>query len=66
MMKEPTAIYIGGHKVGYRGIKDGVVGIMYIKGDEVTFTSCDKLLQDIYNGPFEEYKVIEETGKHNT
>lgn len=53
MRREPTAIYIGKHKVGYRGEKDGVRGFVYKKGEELLFLSCDMLLQDIYKGPYE-------------
>ena len=56
MVKDDTAIYLGSHKFCYRGEKDGVKGIVYIKGDEKIFKSCDKLMQEIYSGPFIQFK----------
>lgn len=53
MKKEPTAIYIGDHKVGYRGDRNGTRGLLYKKGDEVIFKPCDKLIQELYSGPCE-------------
>lgn len=60
MKREATAIYIGDHKVGYRGVKNGVRGLLYKKGTEMEFKTCEMLLQDIYAGPCEEVNNIED------
>lgn len=63
MKREPTAVYIGDHKVGYRGEKDGVRGLLYKKGNEVVFKTCDLLLQDLYKGPVEKLDNVSELSR---
>lgn len=51
MKKEKEAIYIGGHKICYRAIKDNERGVLYKKNDEEVFQSCTSFIQDILTGP---------------
>lgn len=62
MRREPTAIYIGDHKIGYRGLKDGVQGFLYMKGDEQVFEPYDVLIKDLYLGPQE---IVNTKNKQN-
>ena len=55
MKKEATAIYVGEHKIGYRGQKNGKRVIFYRKGNEVQFVvSSEDLIMDLLTGPCEE------------
>lgn len=49
MKKEPNAVYIGDHKIGYRMVQNGVIGLAYVKGEKCDFVSLDELIRMIKN-----------------
>ena len=51
MKKEREALYLGGHKIGYRAIKGTERGVLYKKNDEEMFQSCTSFIQDMLTGP---------------
>ena len=51
MIKEKEALYIGGHKVGYRAIRNNERGVLYKKNNEEFFQPFSTFIQDILTGP---------------
>lgn len=51
MKKEREALYLGGHKIGYRAIKGTERGVLYKKNDEEVFRPCTSFIQDMLTGP---------------
>ncbi len=56
-MREEDAIFVGKYKLGYRGCRNGTMGLVYIKGDDCIFKTCEELIQEIHSGP---YRVIDD------
>lgn len=52
MKKEREALYIGGHKIGYRAIMGTERGVLYQKNDEEVFQSCTSFIQDMLTEPY--------------